>query len=148
MPTFSATGTPAAPSPTPLPWADASDVMSGLCFESVNDAAGRVYVIRSADVLARFYDLADESELCRRPVRRASFDFSGGRILVGTWSRAVGCTARHEVVAVQRDDTTRALVIALRLVVESDCNYELVRPFWIALDGVSDYDIRILVQNA
>jgi hypothetical protein len=119
--------------------------MSGLCFESVADAAGRTFVIRSADELAQFYDLADESELCRRPVRRASFDFSGGRVLAGLWSRAVGCTARHEVTAVQRDDTARAFVIALRLVVEGGCDYELVRPFWIGLSGVSGYDVRLMV---
>lgn len=146
LPTLSATDFPDTPSPTPAPWTDAADVMSGLCFESVADAAGRTFVIRSAGELTQFYDLADSSDLCRRPVRRASFDFSGGRILAGTWSRAIGCTAHHEVIAIQRDDTARAFVIALRLVIEGDCNYELVRPFWIALDTIPDYDVRLLVE--
>ena len=146
MPANVPTEIPPPPSPTPLPWTDAADVMSGLCFESVYDAAQQLFVIRSPEELTQFYDLADESELCRRPVRRADFDFSGGRILAGTWSRAIGCTARHEVTAVQRDDTEQTFVIALRLVVEGDCNYELVRPFWIALDGIPDYDVRMTVQ--
>lgn len=146
MPTSSVTEVPPMPSPTPAPWTDAAEVMSGLCFEAVQDAAGRVFVIRSAEELTQFYDQADASELCRRPVRRASFDFSGGRILAGTWSRAIGCTARHEITDAQRDDTQQAFVITLRLVVEGDCSYELVRPFWIALDGIPDYDVRLLVQ--
>jgi hypothetical protein len=120
--------------------------MNGLCFESVYDAAGRTFVIRSADELAQFYDLADNSQLCRRPVRRASFDFSGDRILVGMWSRAVGCTAQHRVVSTIRDDQARTVLITLRLMVEGVCNYELVRPFWISLSGVAEYDVRLVVQ--
>ncbi len=146
MPADTPTEVPMPPTPTPLPWTDASAVMNGLCFESVADAAEQLFVIRSAEELTRFYDLADESELCRHPVQRGDFDFSGGRILAGTWSRAIGCTARHEIVSVQRDDTAQTLAITLRLLVDADCNYELVRPFWIALDGVADYDIRVTVQ--
>lgn len=146
MPATVPTEIPSPPTPTPLPWTDADDVMSGLCFEAVNDAAERVFVIHSDEELAQFYDLADGSELCRRPVRRASFDFSGGRILAGTWNRAVGCTAHHEIAAIERDDTEQTLTISLRLMVEGDCSYELVRPFWIALDGISDYDVRLQVQ--
>lgn len=139
--------TAAVPLPTETPlWADAARVMNGLCFEAVNDAAGRAFVIRSEAELTEFYDLADHSELCRRPVRRESFDFSGGRTLVGVWSRGVGCTARHEVTSARRDDVARTYSITLRLLVEGSCAYELVRPFWIALDDVAGYDIRLLVR--
>jgi hypothetical protein len=138
--------TPLPPTATLYPWTDASDMMSGLCFEAVYDAAGRTFVIRNADELTQLYDLADNSKLCRRPVRRASFDFSGDRFLAGLWSRAVGCAAQHEVVNINRDDTARTYTVTLRLVVEGDCNYELVRPFWIGLSGVSGYDVRLVVQ--
>lgn len=133
------------PTPTPYPWTDAASVMSGLCFESVYDAAGRTFVIRSADELAAFFDLADNSQLCRHPVTRGSFDFSGGTALVGLWSRAVGCKARHEVADVRRDDVARTYEIRLRLVVDGGCNYELVRPFWVGLSGLAGYDIRLVV---
>ncbi len=134
------------PTPTAYPWNSANEVMSGLCFESVADAAGKTFIIRSADELARFFDLADNSQLCRRPVRRATFDFSGDTFLVGLWSKTVGCKARHDVVGVRRDDVALTYVISLRLVVDGGCAYELVRPFWIALSGLAGYDVRLLVQ--
>jgi hypothetical protein len=120
--------------------------MSGLCFESVDDAAGKVYILRSADDLAHFFDLADHSKLCRQPVGRGQFNFDDGKILAGLWSKGTGCTAHHEVDNVRRDDTARTLFIFLRFVTEGNCTYELVRPFWIALDGLNQYDIQIVVS--
>jgi hypothetical protein len=139
--------TSALPSPTPYPWVDANTVMSGLCYESVADAAGQTFVIRSAEALTRFYDLADNSELCRHPVERAVVDFSNGGVLVGLWSKAVGCKALHEVIGVQRDDVAHTYVVRLRLLVEPGCSYELVRPFWIGLTGMADYDVRLLLEE-
>lgn len=137
------------PSPTPpqYPWTDENAVMSGLCFESVNDAAGRTFVILDDRDLQRLFDLADSSQLCRHPVQRGSFDFAGGRFLMGLWSRAVGCTARHDVLGITRDDVAHTYIINLRLVVEPGCDYELVRPFWIGLSDLDGYDVRLLVEQ-
>lgn len=121
-------------------------VMSGICFEAALDAAGKVFVLRDAQAHIRFYDLADNSQLCRRPVARNAFDFSSGRVLAGLWSQGKGCTARHDVLSVARDDVARTLLIRLNFVTEGDCDYELLRPFWIGLDGVSDYKIDIRVE--
>lgn len=132
--------------PTPYPWQDASAVMSDLCFESVADAAGRTFVIRSAAELEHFFDLADNSHLCRHPVQRGTFDFSGDTFLIGLWSKTTGCTAHHDVISVRRDDVAQTYVIRLRLVAEGACGYELVRPFWIAVGGLAGYDVRLLVQ--
>lgn len=141
--------TPVAATATPAvyPWTDESALMSGLCFESVYDAAGRVFVIRNEEQLNALYDLADNSGLCRRPVARGSFDFSGGRLLIGLWSRSMGCTARHDVINIQRDDVAKIYAITLRLIAQGGCNYELVRPFWIGLSDLADYDVRLLVQG-
>lgn len=139
-------GQPVPPGPHGLAWTDELAVMRGICFESAADAAGRVFVLRSADELSHFFDLADNSRLCRRLVQRGAFDFSTGRILAGTWSYGTGCTARHIVHGVTRDDDARSLTIALTFVTEGECPYELVRPFWIGLDGVSDYAVDIVVQ--
>lgn len=138
-------------SPTPQPdsgygWVDAAPVMSGICFEAAFDAAGQVFVLRSAEDHIRFYDLADNSGLCPRPVERHPFDFSSGDVLVGLWSAGLGCTARHDVVDVARDDIAQTLTIRLRFVVEGDCPYELVRPFWIVIPGVGTYNITIDVD--
>jgi hypothetical protein len=137
---------PPTPTTSPYPWTDENAIMSGMCFESVNDAAGRTFVLRSPEDLLHFYDLADHSELCRHPVARSRFDFSDGRILAGLWSRGQGCTARHDVEGVTRDDTARTLFIFLKLVVEGNCDYELVRPFWIGLSSVSGYDVQFVVE--
>lgn len=126
---------------------DESYVMRGICFEAAQDAAGQVFVLRNAEDHIHFYDLADNSHLCRRPVERVPFDFSTGRILVGLWSKGTGCTARHEVESMSRDDTARTITIRARFIVEGDCPYELVRPFWRSLDGVSDYKIDLEVTQ-
>ncbi len=125
---------------------DESAVMSGICFESALDAAGRVFVLHSAADHIHFYDLVDNSGLCRRPVRRHPFDFESGQVLAGLWSTGWGCTARHDVLDITRDDDAGTIVIRLRFVTEGDCPYELVRPFWIGLGGVADYAIEIAVE--
>jgi hypothetical protein len=127
-------------------WTDENPVMSGICFESALDAASQVFVLRNVEELIRFYDLSDNSRLCRHPVKRNGFDFSGGRILAGIWSVGRGCAAHHELRDFMRDDTARRLEIRLRFITEGTCNYELVHPFWIGLDGVSDYEISIAVE--
>lgn len=122
--------------------------MRGICFEAALDAAGDIFVLRDTRSHIRLYDLADNSDLCRRPVARYPFDFSGGRVLAGLWSYGRGCVARHDVVSQDRDDSARTLLIRLRFVIEGDCDYELVRPFWIGLEGVGDYQIQIEVAEA
>jgi hypothetical protein len=130
------------------PWTDENSVMSGICFEAALDAAEKVFVLHDANEHSRFYDQADNSHLCRHPVTRNPFDFSDGRILAGLWSTGHGCKARHDVTGILRDDTARTFTITLNFVVEGDCNYELVRPFWIGLDGVGNYTIQIIVNSA
>ena len=85
---FSAgTASPFDPNADPrYPWTDVPEIVSGVCFEAGWDAVGQVFVLRNEADLLRFYDLVDNSQLCRRPVRRVSFDFSNGRALVGLWS--------------------------------------------------------------
>ena len=124
---------------------DAADVMDGICFEAALDAAGQVFIIRDAEAHIRFYGLADNSQLCRRPVERKPFDFSGGRILVGMWSAGTGCTAQHDIESMSRDDENETVTIRVRFITEGDCGYELVRPLWRSLDGVADYEIDLQV---
>lgn len=138
----------ATPTATPAyPWTDASAVMGGICFESVYDAAGQTFVIRSADELRRFFDLADGSGLCRLPVRRAEFDFGSETILAGVWSKGIGCDARHEVGTIQRDDESQRLTVYLTFVTEGDCPYELVQPFWVALEGMPTYAVEFIIEQ-
>jgi hypothetical protein len=132
--------------PFPYPWTDENAMMSGVCFEYALERAEEVFTLRDAEAHMRFYDEADDSRLCRRPVTRNPFDFDDGRVLVGLWSAGQGCVARHDVLAIERDDEARILRIDLRFVTEGDCPYELVRPFWIGLEDVSDYQIEIVVK--
>jgi len=129
------------------PWTDENPTMSGICFEAALGAAGKVFVLRDAEEHIRFYDLVDNSLLCRRPVTRYPFDFTGGHVLAGLWSYGKGCTARHDVLSIERDDAAKSLMIRLRFVTDGTCNYELLRPFWIGLDGMGDYQIDIQVAG-
>lgn len=131
----------------PAGWTDESALMAGLCFESVWDAAAGhpVFVLRTADSLTALYDLADNSGLCRHPVGRAAADFSGGRVIVGTWTRGRGCSAQHVIREVRRDDVARIFALTIELRVRGACPYDLVRPFWVGLPGLADYDVRLIV---
>ncbi len=145
--------TPPASTPSPsatallYPWVDASAVMAGLCFEVVQAWAGQPMVLRDADQQSGFYDRVDASGLCRRPVRRYPFDFSEGRVLAGLFSRGVGCTARHEVLGWERDAYANRFVIRLRFITEGDCPYELVRGFWIGIEGVGAAEVVIVMEE-
>lgn len=137
------------PTPTepPFPWTNERDTMYGICFEAALDAAGEVVVLRSADEHIRYYNLADSSGLCRQPVDRSPFDFADGeRVLAGTWSVGAGCTADHEIVDFTLDDDV--LQVTARFITEGDCPYELVRPFWIGVEGVADVQITITEGEA
>ncbi|MFN8377840.1 MAG: hypothetical protein U0452_04140 [Anaerolineae bacterium] len=145
--------TPAPPTATPFPYGltDERTVTSGICFESAFDAAGRVFVLRSPEDLTWLFDSSDASGFCRRPVARGTFDFGGAngqpaRTLAGLWTKGVGCTADHVIEGVDVDDAARTVTVRLRFLVNGDCPYELVRPFWIGITGYNEYDIRLGVE--
>ncbi|MCS6836835.1 MAG: hypothetical protein NZ750_12560 [Anaerolineae bacterium] len=125
---------------------DVLPLLSGICFEAAYDAAGRVFVLRSPADLETFYNLADNSRLCRRPVRRYAFDFANDTALIGTWTRGLGCTARHELTEAMRDDEARVVRLRFRFIQEGDCAYELVRPLWIAVAQATGYDLSLVVE--
>lgn len=122
---------------------DALPVMQGICFESAWDAAGTIFIMRSAEEHIRFYDAADNSKLCRRAVERYPFDFSQGDVLAGLWNRGIGCTAKHDITAYQRNDAEHTIEIAIQFSTEGSCNYELVRGFWLGIPNAQNYDITI-----
>lgn len=129
-----------------LAYTNVAEIMSGICFAAANDAAGQIFVLRTPGELNTFYALADNSGLCRRPVTRATFDFADGRVIVGMWSAGRGCTAHHEILHFVRDDEALSIDISLRLVIEGNCPYELVRPFWISIPVSRDYAIMLEVE--
>lgn len=121
--------------------------MSGVCFEAALDAADETLTFTTAAQHIAFYDSIDERSLCRQPVGRNPFEFDDGRVLAGVWSSGRGCIANHEVLDYERDDAAQTFTLNLRFITEGDCNYELLRPFWIALDGAADYEIEIIVEK-
>lgn len=148
-PTAVVTATVVQPSATVFPdgLTDELPVMRGICYDAAFDARDQVFVLRSAEEHIHFYDLADNSELCSFPVERYPFDFSTGNVLAGTWTYGIGCTAWHEITSVKRDDDAKHISIHTTFHVNGDCNYELIRPFWVGIIGAQSYDIEILVVN-
>ena len=126
---------------------DALASTAGICFEAAWDAAGSVFIMRTAEEHIRFYDLVDNSRLCRRAVRREPFDFTTGDVLVGIWNRGSGCTATHDITSFERDDSARTVVIQAQFSTAGDCSYELVRGLWLGIENARDYDIRLEVSN-
>ncbi len=116
--------------------------MSGICFEAALDASGETIALRSAEDHIRFYSEVDASGLCRRAVRRAPFEFAdGARTLAGVWSYGTGCDATHEVTDYTLADGVLALTLAFTT--SGDCDYELIQPFWIGVEGVTDVQITV-----
>lgn len=136
---------PAAPSTPSPPWTDASRVFDGVCFEAAQAISNQVFVLRSAQDHIQFYDRIDQSGLCRHPITRNPFEFGSGQILAGLWSAGYGCKAHHELIAYQQDDANRRLIIVLRFVTEGTCDYQLLRAYWIGVEGLTGYDIQIVV---
>jgi hypothetical protein len=136
-------------SPTPnFGWTEVNDLMEGVCFEAALNAAGQVFRIPNANALDEFYSQIDRSQLCEDPVNRVAYPFNDNEMIVGLWSSGMGCTARHEVQNVQRDDAQKQEAIQLQFTTEGDCPYELVQPFWIALPQSADFNVQIEVQAA
>jgi len=138
----------APPTATPFPFGlqDALPVMSGICYEAAFDARDQVFVLRNAEDHINFYNLADNSQLCSRPVFRHPFDFRNNAVLAGLWSYGVGCKANHEILGFQRDDSAKLIEIRILFYTEGACNYELVRPFWVGIPDAADYQITIIVD--
>jgi hypothetical protein len=144
---------PTAPSilATPTPnygWTDVNNLMDSVCFEAALDAAGRVFRIANANALEAFYSQVDHSQLCEDPVNRAAYPFNDNDMIVGLWSSGTGCTARHEVQIVRRDDAQKQEAIQLQFITEGDCPYELVQPFWIAIPQSANFNVQIEVQSS
>ena len=130
-----------------LQWQDENEHVRGICFEAAWDAAGRIFIIQSAEDHIRFYDLADNSHLCRRPVGRVPRDFSTGYVIAGFWSRGMGCTASHQVLDFFRNDDARTITMHIAFSTAGSCPYELVRPFWIGLKNANGYEITLVVEE-
>ena len=136
-----------APNTSTTQWYDENEHVAGICFEATWDAAGRIHIIRTAEEHIRFYDLADNSRLCRRPVSRVPRDFSTGYVIAGFWSRGIGCNARHEVTGFFRNDDAQTILMSVRFIIEGDCPYELVQPFWVGFDNAAGHEITIVMDN-
>jgi hypothetical protein len=126
---------------------DESFVMSGICFEAAYDSRERVFVLKNAVDHINFYDLADNSRLCRQPVIRHPYDFRENHALVGTWSYGAGCKASHTLESVTRDAATQTVTITARFATEGECNYELIRPLWLGLTLEPFWKVELVVEK-
>lgn len=138
-----------APTNTPdYGWEDVNYLMESVCFEAAMNVAGQVFKISDANALQAFYTQLDRNQTCEDPINRVAYPFNNNESIVGLWSEGIGCTARHEVQNVQRDDTQRQETIQLQFVTEGNCPYELLQPFWIAVPQSTGYNFHIEVQPA
>lgn len=128
-------------------WDDANAYVKGICFETALYYTGKVFVVTNGEQHTEFYDLMDASGLCRHPVTRYPFEFEDGRKLIGLWSFGTGCAAQHEITDVKHDATQRIIVITLKFSTYGSCNFELVRPFWIAINDSNGYSVEIDITS-
>jgi len=129
-----------------LPWQPMRYTVDNVCFEYAQSVATQVFTLRSAEDHIRFYDAIDDSQICRRPIERVPVNFNGGFLIIGLWTPASGCTGRHDLLRFRQDDNAKSIEIELKFVAVGTCNYELLVPFWIGLDGAADYDVTVSVE--
>jgi hypothetical protein len=147
VPTAQVTLVSSATSTPDYGWEDVNNLMDSVCFEYAESATGQVFRISNAAALDAFYTQIDHSQLCEDPVNRMSYPFNNNEMIVGLWNSGIGCTARYEVQNVQRDNAQKQEAIQLKFIIEGDCPYDLVQPFWIALPQSADVAIQISVQK-
>ena len=122
---------------------DVAALLGGVCFEAAQAMLGQAFILTSQEQLDSLYNQIDASERCSHPIIRQTFDFIG-RTVVGTWTYAPqGCTARHDLVRLRRNDEARVIALRYRFTVDGDCPYELIRPLWVAVENPDSYDIRL-----
>lgn len=132
--------------PLPDGLVDVRGLHGRICFEAAYEVRDQVFVLRNAMAHIRFYDEIDALNVCRRPVERFPFDFNQGQIVAGLWSYGYGCKARHELIETVSDAAAQVYRLRLRFVIEGDCNYELLRPYWVAVPPeLAAYDFQIEV---
>lgn len=129
-------------------WEDVSYLMEDVCFEAAANTTERVFVIRDASALDQFYTQIDSSQLCEEAVTRNSFAFSDDTVIAGLWSSGIGCRSEYVVQNVARDDTKHQVTIQLQFITEGECPYELVQPFWVAMQNMAGINIQIEVQKS
>lgn len=127
---------------------DAAPLFDDICFEAALALAGQPFVLTEQAQLDALYTRIDDSRRCARPIARQTFDFSGGRAVVGTWTYAQrGCTAGHDLIQMFRDDSARTMTLHYQFHVEGDCPYELLRPLWVTVEQVGGYALTLDVQR-
>lgn len=145
---ISTSNAPLLPTPTTdYGWTNAQYVMQGVCFEAAAELLDNIYTIRSSAELERFYSQLDLREYCSQPIKRESFPFADGDVLVGLWNASTGCTADHAVQSVERDAANQRMTIQLQLRTAGDCPYELIRPFWVVIHNVDAYTVEINITK-
>jgi hypothetical protein len=111
---------------------DARALFADVCFAFWEQQVNRPFVIDGPLALIQLYNAVDDSRLCRFPVTRQDFDFAA-RVLVGAINVGTGCRAYTDLLDVVTDDAARTVTVRVAWGVEGECDYRLVRPFWISL---------------
>ncbi len=124
--------TPSTPSPT-FPYPDVNAVFGGLCYNFLRTLQGQTLVFDKMADLSAFYDQADESKKCPDAAIRQPYDFTNSQI-VGTVATGKGCRLDLTYDHTEMDAVGRQRIIVFRAAAVGDCDYELARPVWLALD--------------
>jgi hypothetical protein len=134
-----------APLSTPsTEYTDASLVMSGLCWGAMFELRDTPFVIMNAEQHIEFYNQVDQLQRCPRPITRYPHDFNDGSALVGIWSYGMGCTAQHTITNFERDEATQTINIQAQFTTQGECNYELLRPLWLSIPNVQEFQITLI----
>lgn len=152
-----APGTPPAAAsparPTPLvsdlaPYADATALLDGVCFEALAALSGQSWVWRSQADLDAFYVHIDAAAWCPEPIARQTYDFAGS-VLAGTAIAAQGCDAAFRSATLAAAGNGGGLVLRLALQVIPGCPYELIEPVIVVLPApAADTPLTIEIISA
>ena len=147
-PTAFMTQTP-GPTQTPLPtlaipYADATNLLVGVCFKYLATLDGQNINFASSGDLAAFYNDVNKSKKCADAAPFTHFDFSTQQ-LVGTVITGQGCDIALAYDRTDQDDAAKQRRIVMHSSITGDCPYLLVQPILIVIDRKPGYQTKMVI---
>ncbi|MCQ3932118.1 MAG: hypothetical protein DPW16_16830 [Chloroflexi bacterium] len=127
----------------PLGYEDAAYLLDGVCYDALRILVGTPIILRVQADLDQYFINLNSLGICEGTLAAPTFDFSS-QILVGQIQVGQGCDANFYPTPPATDAQARTVTIRVQFTVESDCDYEVMGIFLMAIARPpDDYIVKI-----
>lgn len=121
------------PTPSlPAGYVDAAYLLDGVCYDALRVLAGTPIILRAQADLEQYFINLNSLGICEETLAAPAFDFSS-QILVGQIQMGQGCDANFYPDAPATDTQARTVTIRVQFAVTTDCDYEVMGIFLMAI---------------